>query len=639
MANQDQTYRSLVMRKVQQLAKEHGGLAKIPKSIQQKLGFDVIAKRKGTSISVRIPPGDLASRIAELKKELPKVSLKSAKPAAETIFGKYTPVPSLTNPTMDDFWILQGWYKDDRIGIKLTLAKWQDDEKVQRDAIRFLVDRVLKKTPRDIAQGDFHSNRLSGLLSKYYKNSPYEALLDAGYAYSVQESIQHSKTGTFQTAKLYPWEMQTAPNALYNSKENRVAATKWLAWKLKRGPSTIIQEDFYSNRLCGLISNNYEGSPYKALLEAGYIYSIQESLEHARIDMFYPGRPSLSTTPMLLILRYDVTATDWLLNNACPNKFYPWEMSVTPTTAYDSKEKRAAATKWLLWKLKKHPRDITGEDFYSNQLAGMLSHYYKDSPYAAVTEAGYQLHPWEMQMTSMGFYEKKENRVAATKWLIAKLKKDPRDIMKEDFELNRLAGLLHHHYKNSPYAAVLEAGYQFHPWEMQTTPQSFYQSRKNRAAATNWLVQKLGKSPMDISAEDFISNRLAGMLFHYYQNSPYEAFVDVGYAYSIKEFLEHAKTGNFQSSKIYPWEMAVTPADIYKLKENRVAAVKWLSWKLKKDPRGIIGKDFESNSLAGLLVHHYNNSPYEAILEAGLVTPADEGYMRSPHHTHGGGKA
>ncbi len=359
MANPDQTYRSLVMRKVQQLAKEHGGLAKIPKSIQQKLGFDVIAKRKGTSISVRIPEGELASRIAELKKELPSVSFKSAKPDTEAIFGKYTPRVSEENPTMEDFWIMQGWYTEDRSGIRLTLAKWKDDEGTQKEAVRFLVEKILKKPPRDITQDNFNSNRLGGLLISYYKSSQYEALVETGYAYSVQESLRHAKTGKFQTDKIYPWEMKMTPDAfVYKRKENRIAATKWLVWKLKKFPRDILKRDFHSNRLGGLL-NCYNNSPYESLIEAGYAYSIQELLQHARTDNFQN------------------------------EKIYPWELLSAPNAIYHSQENRIAATKWLVWKLKKTPRDFIQEDFYSNRLNGLLNAHYNNSPYAAIFEAGF----------------------------------------------------------------------------------------------------------------------------------------------------------------------------------------------------------------------------------------------------------
>jgi len=579
MNSKESTYRSLVIRKVQQLAKEHGGLAKIPREIQKQLGLEVIAKRKGTSISVTIPPGDLSSKIDQLQADLPAAkAFGSSKPAPDP-FGKYTPVASQTNPTMDDFWIAQGWYKQDRIGIKLTYASWKDDEKVRIDAVRFLVEKVLKKDPRDITLREFASNRLTGLIDKYFNGSPYKAFTEAGY-------------------KFHAWEMAKTPNNFYDSKENRVAATKWLVDKLGKDPRGLTTEDFQSNRLAGLLADLYSGSPYTAVLEAGYAYSQEESLQHAQAGNFKP------------------------------DKFYPWEMSVTPNHFYDSKENRVAATKWIVWKTGKDPRDLTMEDFKDNCLWGLMD-YYGNSPYAAFIEAGYKIQPWEMMCTPNHFYDSKKTRIAAVKWLIAKLKKDPRDLTRSDFRPNRLGGLFSGiHYQGSPYKILLELDYvystqesmehaktgnfqtdKFYPWEMLWAPISFYESKEHRVAATNWLVWKLGKDPRDIIKTEFSSNRLTGLIDEYYNASPYAAFTEAGYQF-------------------HPWEMAKTPNNFYNSKENRVAATKWLVDKLGKDPRDIIGEDFNSNRLGGL-IGYYQNSPYAALLEAGLVTQADERYMRS----------
>ncbi len=62
---------------------------------------------------------------------------------------------------------------------------------------------------------------------------------------------------------------------------------------------------------------------------------------------------------------------------------------------------------------------------------------------------------------------------------------------------------------------------------------------------------------------------------------------------------------------------------------DRVTVVKMLVEKLKKDPRDLTQEDFNKNRLRGLLSNYYNNSPYEAVKEAGLVTDGDEKQMRN----------
>ncbi len=121
------------------------------------------------------------------------------------------------------------------------------------------------------------------------------------------------------------------------------------------------------------------------------------------------------------------------------------------------------------------------------------------------------------------------DRVTVVKMLIEKLKKDPRDLTKEDFEKNRLWGLICHHYGNSPYEAVNEAYPELNikPWEMIQTPRGFYEKKENRIAAVKWLVEKLNKDPRDLTVEDFNKNRLRGVL-PYYDDSPYEAVKEAG---------------------------------------------------------------------------------------------------------------
>jgi predicted FMN-binding regulatory protein PaiB len=205
------------------------------------------------------------------------------------------------------------------------------------------------------------------------------------------------------------------------------------------------------------------------------------------------------------------------------------------------------------------------------------------------------------------------DRITIVRNFVRIIGKDPRDLKKEDFHYNRLGGLLHNYYNNSPYEAVKEAFPERNskPWEMAQTPHGFYEEKENRIAAVKWLVEKLKKDPRDLTQCDFSSNRLVGLLTDHYNNSPYEA---------VKEA--------YPELNIKPWEMIQTPHGFYEKKENRIAAVKWLVDKLNKDPRDLTQKDFHKNRLRGVLPY-YNDSPYEAVKEAGLVSEADEGCMRS----------
>ncbi len=137
-----------------------------------------------------------------------------------------------------------------------------------------------------------------------------------------------------------------------------------------------------------------------------------------------------------------------------------------------------------------------------------------------------------------------------------------------------------------------------------------------RKHAVIGLVNALGKE-RDIGTDDFNNNGLRSLLAGYYRGSPYEALKDAG-------------------CDVKPWEMAKAPFGTYDDKEARVEAVKWLVEKLGKSPRDITTVDFYDNGLRTLLNKRYNGSPYEVLKDAGMVTEADEEYMRSSHHMHKG---
>ncbi|MBS3068360.1 hypothetical protein J4450_06650 [Candidatus Micrarchaeota archaeon] len=152
--------------------------------------------------------------------------------------------------------------------------------------------------------------------------------------------------------------MGRIPFDLWPNKDIRIAAIKWLIWKLKKEPKEIIADDFNNNRLSGLL-RPYKGSPYLALVEVGYAYSIDEIKEHART---------------------------WFKTD----KLYPWEMQRVGNEFWYDKEMRIAATKWLMWKLNKEPKDIT---------QGLIQTY-NGSPYEALFEAGIATESDEAYMRS-----------------------------------------------------------------------------------------------------------------------------------------------------------------------------------------------------------------------------------------------
>jgi len=247
----------------------------------------------------------------------------------QAVFEDFINTQTGAGPTEDAgamgwFWVIKGWYKRLPDGaIRLSRPDWTKPDN-RKQAICSLA-KLLGKDPRDLIGEDFESNMLGGLSDYYYRGKPYNAATEA-----------------FPEQKIQPWEMAITPNGFFSIAENRIAAVRWLAKKLRKKPKYLSGVDFKNNRLGGLLSVKYRDSPYAAVTEAFPELNIQ-----------------------------------------------PWEMSVTPTGFYDRLENRVGAIKWLVKKLRKNPKNVTQRDFHKNGLGGLLSNMHNNSPYEALLEAGF----------------------------------------------------------------------------------------------------------------------------------------------------------------------------------------------------------------------------------------------------------
>jgi hypothetical protein len=124
----------------------------------------------------------------------------------------------------------------------------------------------------------------------------------------------------------------------------------------------------------------------------------------------------------------------------------------------DPKIRRAAVVFFVKEVLRrKDPRMVGSKDFRMNHLGGLLDRC--GSAYAAITEAFPEedIHPWEMSATPSGFFNDRKNRIAATKWLAAKVNVPVESLVCEDFDTYGLGGLLRGRYSNSSKRAMREA--------------------------------------------------------------------------------------------------------------------------------------------------------------------------------------
>lgn len=152
--------------------------------------------------------------------------------------------------TMAEFWIKQGWYRREGRLIVLKRAQWEAAPETRSAAVRFLVEKVLHKDPREVTDRDFRENMLSGMLSNS-RTCIYTALQDAGYRFP-------------------PWEMENCPKCVYKAKKYRVQITRWVVRDSHMDACDVRTADFKSRGQQYMLGKYYGGSAYAALIEAGY---------------------------------------------------------------------------------------------------------------------------------------------------------------------------------------------------------------------------------------------------------------------------------------------------------------------------------------------------------------------------------
>jgi len=150
---------------------------------------------------------------------------------------------------------------------------------------------------------------------------------------------------------------------------------------------------------------------------------------------------------------------------------YQWlgEKSMPPNF-WESRDNRVHAINVLVERATrkgKHMEDIVPGDFVRDNIGYLLRKYYS-SPLEALEDAGFSIpYPWTGRARVPAHYwESKENRVKAVRWLVAKLGKqlegisylDLVDVAYHVFTDNGLSGLIRRsYYHGSPFAAFLEA--------------------------------------------------------------------------------------------------------------------------------------------------------------------------------------
>jgi hypothetical protein len=182
-------------------------------------------------------------------------------------------------------------------------------------------------------------------------------------------------------------------------------------------PLKVSVKTFSDYKLKGMLSNIFDGSPYKAI------------------------------------------------NLAYPNRFNQWEFKNTSINFWNL-ENAKIATKWLIeeklkWNDETLFSNLTMKVFFDNGLGGMLINFFGGSPYKAINNAYPEKYePWQFEKTHNNYWNDETSSIAV-KWLVEQKLKLAGEkicvITKRDFKENGLGGMLVNYFNGSVYAAINNA--------------------------------------------------------------------------------------------------------------------------------------------------------------------------------------
>ncbi|MEW5936725.1 MAG: AbrB/MazE/SpoVT family DNA-binding domain-containing protein [Candidatus Thermoplasmatota archaeon] len=484
------------------------------------------------------------------------------------------------------------------------------------DAVREMV-KELRMSPSEIGCREFEKAGLSTVLH-HHGGSALAALEEAGYRF----------------ARYGPEKVKNAPKGYWRHKKRRIEAIKWLIAHTEKSPEELGDRDFRRAGLRGLLS--YYGSSRMALRDAGYDLPLRtraptgywESREHRvkairRMVQLTGNRPEKITLKTFTafhlsgLLGFYHTSISKALKDA---GYKPEQSTKISSRLWSARETRIETIRGLVQSSGKHPGEITWEDFYNAGIMRVITRY--RSVEDALRDAGVVPLPPLRKKTPTGDWEKKEDRIAATKWLVKRLGGNHFALTHRDFKEHGLEELIRAYDRDKCAAyergdifthdpgyllafssrvtrALVEAGFEveqrgeapLHTGRLQ----GFWKMREHRVAAIKRLVEDVG-GPKNLRRRHFIDHQIEGIL-SYYKGSVRDALRDVGY-------------------DLHPWEQSVIPCLIWRSKEDRVAATRWLASRRGGDPRYLRYTDFKEEGLEGLV--RYAGGVLAAVREAGF---------------------
>jgi hypothetical protein len=209
-----------------------------------------------------------------------------------------------------------------------------------------------------------------------------------------------------------------------------------------------------------------------------------------------------------------------------------WKFTNTPRGFWSDKQKQKSYMNWLGNELEYRKEEdwyqITKEQIASNYGGGLLFNY-NHSPIKLVKAVftDYEWLDWKFSSTPQGFWNDKKNHKGFMNWLGNELEyRKEEDWYKITYQkiVDNYGSTLLHHYNHSPIKLVKAVfpDYKWLDWKFTSTPQGFWNDKKNHKGFMNWLENELGYTKMEdwyqITIQQIAKNYGNGLLDRYNGN-------------------------------------------------------------------------------------------------------------------------
>jgi len=193
------------------------------------------------------------------------------------------------------------------------------------------------------------------------------------------------------------------------------------------------------------------------------------------------------------------------------------------------------------------------------------------------------IHPWVKSKTPADYWENKENRKNAVKWLVEeKLCHSPdtlykANINRNDFANNGLSFLFNSYY-NSVSSALVETYPDKYPWELGNVSLSYW-TDQNSMKAIQWLVEqkkwKINQLPARVQNKEFNKRTFSeyGLATLFEKKFNKNIFNAISLAYP---------------NQFYPWEFGKVSSKYWTNNQNIYHASNWIAEQEKFDDNNIV---------------------------------------------------